>query len=483
MLFVRSLVECVLAFLKHLAPDIHQSDVQLPYDIVYGLLTSLYLFFMYIQAIQVARKNDDGRVDVDNLESDVRNYIIEKLRIVTEQKLFVALPFRKILDQVKDEVQTILDRWLFSIGSTMAPDDKLQRAESYIRKLRRKHANLGAPAAEPPRPAGRPRIERPRDRRSAPPAPMQSSTAYESLRNAANPQVRPANSEPNMRQSNSQSSLRFAPRRAEQNGYGGAGVRPRMPPVEEHPVDNNPPMHNPPATQGPLRRFAPAVPNLPSFGMRAADAGFGAAAGRRAASGPAAAPAPVAASRGRRVFNAQGPADEMAAPPPPVANQFVSPTPPPAEYAPRPFQAGYPPPQTTPQFDFQTPTGRRNFGRSQYGSQYSSNGESSSQGGQDYASFLQSPTQSYGEPALQGASYFPPRQPQQQPPPQNYGSSVPSSRSTVNWGYELPEISSQPGYGGPTEQGPGPMAGPSDGVQASRNAPPQQFQQFQYHEQ
>src|SRR3569833_1563528 len=403
MLFVRSLVECVLAFLKHLAPDIHQSDVQLPYDIVYGLLTSLYLFFMYIQAIQVARKNDAGRVDVDNLESDVRNYIIEKLRIVPEQKHIAAPPFRKSLDQVKDEVQTILDRGPLSIGSTMAPDDKLQRAESYIRKLRRKHANLGAPAAEPPRPAGRPRIERPRDRRSAPPAPMQSSTAYESLRNAANPQVRPANSEPNMRQSNSQSSLRFAPRRAEQNGYGGAGVRPRMPPVEEHPVDNNPPMHNPPATQGPLRRFAPAVPNLPSFGMRAADAGFGAAAGRRAASGPAAAPAPVAASRGRRVFNAQGPADEMAAPP-----------------------------QTTPQFDFQTPTGRRNFGRSQYGSQYSSNGESSSQGGQDYASFLQSPTQSYGEPALQGASYFPPRQPQQQPPPQNYGSSVPSSRSTVN---------------------------------------------------
>src|SRR3569833_3431532 len=106
MLFVRSLVECVLAFLKHLAPDIHQSDVQLPYDIVYGLLTSLYLFFMYIQAIQVARKNDDGRVDVDNLESNVSNYIIEKLRIVTEQKHIATPPFRKILDQVKDEKQT-----------------------------------------------------------------------------------------------------------------------------------------------------------------------------------------------------------------------------------------------------------------------------------------------------------------------------------------------------------------------------------------
>src|SRR3569833_3348308 len=179
MLFVRSLVECVLAFLKHLAPDIHQSDVQLPFVFVFGLLLSLYLFFMYIQAIQVARKNDDGRVDVDNLESDVRNYIIEKLRIVTEQKHIAAPPFRKILDQVKDEVQTILDRGPLSIGSTMAPDDKLQRAESYFRKLRHKHTNKETTTTKPHQPTNQPRKEQPHNRRSAPPAPMQSSTAYE----------------------------------------------------------------------------------------------------------------------------------------------------------------------------------------------------------------------------------------------------------------------------------------------------------------
>lgn len=422
MLFARSLTECALAFLAQ-TPEIPRPDVQLAYDIAYGTLTSLYLAFMYLQALQVSRKNDKGSAEVENVESDVRAHILDKLRNITEHKLLEAPPFKIILDQTKNEVPTILETSLLSVNSNMTPEKKRQVAEDYIKRLRRQFGHLGPRAGheEPTHSAHSSnwRTVRPRGRQSAPPMPMPSSSAYESLRSASNPNIRNKSSVPDMRHdmrhSSSQPLPRFAPRRNEQTAFG--GWQPTMANVAEHPVLPT----TASSTQGPPRRFAPPSTNEPSFGTRAAAVGFDES--RRTVSDSA------TGQPRRRMFSPQGPADELGAP---GISQFAPSTQLLAEFAPRPYPPTHSAPQTTPQFDSRPQPGRRTFSDSLYNSP----SEPSRQGqehGQGHRTFVRGLPQSYAEVALQPSSHFSPRQP-------DYAQTIASSRSPVNWTYELQDL-------------------------------------------
>lgn len=414
MLFARSMAECVLVSLAQ-TPGIRQSDVQLPYDILYGLLTSLYLTFMYLQALQVSRKNDSGSAEVENIQSDIRTHILEKLRAVTDQKRLEAPPFKIILDQTKDEVTTILEAGPLSVNSAMTPDQKRRIAENYIRSLRRQFGHLGPRVGKEkladPLLSSNVRPVRPHGRRSAPPQSMPSSEAYESLRNASNPAIRNANSVPDMRNesghSRSQPFHRFAPRRSEQPAFG--GWRPSMAGVAEH--------TDLPNTQGSARRFVPTSTNEPSFTARAAAMGSGEE--HRSVPDPATGPPR------RRMFSPRDPADDLGAP---GTGQFAAPAQPPAEFPPEPYPSTHPAPQTMPQYDSGPQAGRRTFAVPQYDTP----GERSHQE-QRYQPFVQAQAQSYAGAPSQAARRYSTQQ-------SEYAQTTASSQSPVNWTHELPDI-------------------------------------------
>ena len=252
-----------------------QSDVQLPDDIVFGLLTSLYLALMYFQAYYVSHMLDAGSEEVDSIESDIRQHIVEQLEAITGREVPLL---RIILDRTHVELSTILQTGLLSSRSAMPIEEKRRVAEKYIKALRQSDGHRGErQAAEPT--AQTPSTRRPRDQAGRQTAPLPSSTVYDSLRtNARQGVMRTTASAPNMRGQNhtpgasTESFQRFAPRRSDQAPSNWAW-RSTLPGVQEHTTvamrDTNIPA--PPSPILPVGgQYGPPPPVAPPFGGAAA---------------------------------------------------------------------------------------------------------------------------------------------------------------------------------------------------------------------
>ncbi|KAK0627761.1 hypothetical protein B0T14DRAFT_493792 [Immersiella caudata] len=267
LLFSRSLMECILVSLARNG-SLLQHDAQISYDIAYGLLTSLYLLFMYLQACQLLSKLDMGTSDADNVQSDVRAWILNRLSAATQKHVLTAPPFSSILDEAGRELASILQNGPLSLASTLTPEKKLTVANSYLKQLRSQFSGLA------PQPktllSDNHRIKRtPVGRKTAPVMP--SSSAYESLRSSSNPAIRKPSSVPNMHTN------RFAPRSLHEVPSAPSGLwQPNIAPIEELQAQ----VAYPPVQPFEHRRFAPADPNAPSFSARA-DAVRGLASGQR----------------------------------------------------------------------------------------------------------------------------------------------------------------------------------------------------------
>ncbi|KAK3986462.1 hypothetical protein QBC44DRAFT_140030 [Cladorrhinum sp. PSN332] len=279
MLLGRSVAECAIAFQIHMS-DRRRADLQLPYDIVYGLMTTLYLTLIYLQAWQLTSKLDMDSPDVDKIQSDIRTPILKLLDARTMSKKLEAPPFRSVIAEVRRDLEAILrNPNCLSADSPMAFPLRRQVAEDFISGILQTFGHLGEVQAEEP-PAQNQRNNRHRTppstvglqghdgRASAPPLAQNSSSLFDVLSGRSNPALRNTNSLPDMPHVYV-GSQRFAPVRG-RAGLGttsGRHVRDRrnMPDVDEDSEAQDPP--SPLHTQRPQRSFAP------TFAARAAGGG------------------------------------------------------------------------------------------------------------------------------------------------------------------------------------------------------------------
>ncbi|KAK5660270.1 hypothetical protein OQA88_12810 [Cercophora sp. LCS_1] len=202
MLFGRSLAECIFASqtVKLSKPRL---EIQMPYDITFGTLTLLYLCFMYAQACQLLSKNDTGRPDVVDIQSDIRAAILEQLWVATDHKILPAPAPSIVLDKTAEDLDTILENGPRSCKSTLTLQQKQRHALKFIAKLRKDMARFEPqiPAVPETKPPANGRSSRARHgRQSAPLLQAQASSMYHSLVDGeVGPAMRTASSAPNMR--------------------------------------------------------------------------------------------------------------------------------------------------------------------------------------------------------------------------------------------------------------------------------------------
>ncbi|KAK3371271.1 hypothetical protein B0T24DRAFT_680369 [Lasiosphaeria ovina] len=109
-----------------------------PYDITYGTLTCPYLVFMGLQAYHL----DKGTADTENVQSDVRAWILDRLENVTQNHVLTAPAFSSILDDASAELALILEHGPLSLTSGLPADKKAEVAEAYVKLLRRQFSHL-----------------------------------------------------------------------------------------------------------------------------------------------------------------------------------------------------------------------------------------------------------------------------------------------------------------------------------------------------
>ncbi|KAK4447449.1 hypothetical protein QBC34DRAFT_427211 [Podospora aff. communis PSN243] len=265
-LLFRSMSECILVAMVHNG-SLLRIAAQVSYDIAYGVLTCVYLAFMYLQACQLVSKLDMGAEPAEKVRSDVRAWILDRLRTVTQNHVLTAPALSSILDEASAELAQILEHGPLSLASDLTAEKKTKVARDYVKQLRRESPRfVPQPKTMPdlPQLASNGRIRRvPVGRQSAPPMP--SSSAYESLRSSSNPEIRKPSSVPDMRAN------RFAPRGLGENPLTGSGQwQPNVALIEEH----QPQAAYTPAQPFGNDRFAPAATNAPSFSQRVEAAGF-----------------------------------------------------------------------------------------------------------------------------------------------------------------------------------------------------------------
>lgn len=304
MLFARSVAESVIAFRIHRTTKFRRADLQLPYDVAFGLLTTMYLLLVYLQTRQLASTLDMGSADVEDIESDIRTYILNELRIATNNKRVKPPPLQHFIDKAKENLTTLLENGPLSGSSNMPLDKKRKVADNFIKNtLSRMYGDRGKPKPKPVLPPSGSQRNRNTPatnnstpsstvgrqgqntgRNSATPVAQQNSSSrlYDTLLAESNPSIRNANSVLDMRHHGSQGSMQrfvqpYARDGLDASTAGLGHLGPPMPALHEEYYDPPPP----PPEQGPQRIFTPSSSNSPSFGARAASANLG---GRLAAS-------------------------------------------------------------------------------------------------------------------------------------------------------------------------------------------------------
>jgi hypothetical protein len=106
-LLVRSIFEFALT-IRAWSPNATRQSLQSTRDVGYGIITILYLGFMYATARVVSSGFDRGGKQARLVESDVRFAILRRLQQETEEGRRESPPFLTILDQVGNDLEAIL---------------------------------------------------------------------------------------------------------------------------------------------------------------------------------------------------------------------------------------------------------------------------------------------------------------------------------------------------------------------------------------
>jgi len=139
---VRSIFEFALT-IQAWGPNATRQSVQPIKDVGYGIITLIYLLFMYITASVVSSGFDRGGKPARLVESDVRLAVLRQLQQETDQGRRESPPFSIILDLVANDLDNILSReGALSANSSLAMSHKQQAAAACLQKLREKYGNL-----------------------------------------------------------------------------------------------------------------------------------------------------------------------------------------------------------------------------------------------------------------------------------------------------------------------------------------------------
>lgn len=116
-------------------------------DVSYGLLSFLYLLAIAIYASMLSSPDDMGKADTQDIRTNVRHYIDEKLNEETEEASKTARPFLDIVDDIetafKDDFGGIKAR--FYAGSNLSDEANRKTIENYFQQLRSDYGYLGSP--------------------------------------------------------------------------------------------------------------------------------------------------------------------------------------------------------------------------------------------------------------------------------------------------------------------------------------------------
>ncbi|KAI1373091.1 hypothetical protein F4677DRAFT_448685 [Hypoxylon crocopeplum] len=140
MLFARSTAEMAITAQVY-GPAVTRRDVLFPQDVIYGLLTFLYLGAICIMAWQVTSGFDQGGRDARRVESDIREYILKKLQQETNGARMQSPAFVAILDGMND-LDKIVAEGSLSSTTQMRPDHRRIVAVQCIQRLRNEFGRL-----------------------------------------------------------------------------------------------------------------------------------------------------------------------------------------------------------------------------------------------------------------------------------------------------------------------------------------------------
>jgi hypothetical protein len=134
MLFVRSVIELGITAVAN-GPNATRQSTGLARDVSYGLMTSLYLLLMCIMAKVVASPSESGGKNVRQIQSNIRGYIVETLKHVTDDGRRQSPDLLDFIRTLEADLPNLLDGRL-SEGSTMTPEDNYKHALAYIETLK-----------------------------------------------------------------------------------------------------------------------------------------------------------------------------------------------------------------------------------------------------------------------------------------------------------------------------------------------------------
>ncbi|KAI0902959.1 hypothetical protein F4823DRAFT_637149 [Ustulina deusta] len=140
-LLIRSLFEFALA-IRAWGPDSTRQSLQPIKDVGYGIITLIYLGLMYTTAYAVSSRFDRGGKEVRLVESDIRLAVLKRLQQETDEGRRKSRPFAEILDDIVNDLETILRDGPLSCGAEISSAHKYQVAQECIQSLRRDYGTL-----------------------------------------------------------------------------------------------------------------------------------------------------------------------------------------------------------------------------------------------------------------------------------------------------------------------------------------------------
>lgn len=113
-------------------------------DVIYGLFSELYFFFVYWSSREVASEERDSRESRDCVESDLRKFIIEKLETDTDHRVLQSPAFGDLLSAVSNPITlgNILATGTLSQNLHIDDDAKRVFANAYIEALRSEYGEM-----------------------------------------------------------------------------------------------------------------------------------------------------------------------------------------------------------------------------------------------------------------------------------------------------------------------------------------------------
>lgn len=111
-------------------------------DVAFGFITFIYLGLMWWTARSVASPRDTGNRDHRRIEANIRAWILKQLDQETSSTRRQSPPFSRLLQDLRNGVDFLLDNETLSAGSTMSKEDNKRAAERYIQVLKDEFGRL-----------------------------------------------------------------------------------------------------------------------------------------------------------------------------------------------------------------------------------------------------------------------------------------------------------------------------------------------------